>query len=431
MTIKEVEKLTGLTAKSIRFYEAKKLITVGRNEGNAYRDYSEEDVSRLKRIKVFRYLDFSIEEIGQLLNGDEREVKKALEEKAENFAEQNLSGREKREICLSLAKDYKDNLPVLEEYNEAIEFLESEDVAKVIERVAYPNIWGVMAQSFICLGPILWLFINIIEGNQEALLLNAVLALVATIILTIIWAWYIVQRRHYKKKVKRNNRELGGKVPLLIISCIVGTVLFIGFMSFMEKTMAPRNYLFYQHHFLGEIMLMCAFVLTIVLTYLLLNAIIKNRNLPAWARGKRRKYIVILAWVISAYVCTTSVTYVTEDSIVYHSPMNPRGITYSYSDVEKIVTGFGSKTFAIAEYKKKGNFFYQIQVGGKTIVFRTPSVNGDIERYQEDTYLELEEFDRALVNLGIEKEASAKGQEDCKLDTQYVKRFLRIIEFVQ
>lgn len=37
MQIKDVEKLTGLTAKSIRFYEAKGLIKVERNEENSYR----------------------------------------------------------------------------------------------------------------------------------------------------------------------------------------------------------------------------------------------------------------------------------------------------------------------------------------------------------------------------------------------------------
>lgn len=36
MTIKDVEKRTGLTAKSIRYYESKGLITVARNDDNDY-----------------------------------------------------------------------------------------------------------------------------------------------------------------------------------------------------------------------------------------------------------------------------------------------------------------------------------------------------------------------------------------------------------
>ena len=55
MKINDVEKLTGLTAKSIRYYESKGLITVQHNKENGYRIYTEEDVLHLKRIKVLRY----------------------------------------------------------------------------------------------------------------------------------------------------------------------------------------------------------------------------------------------------------------------------------------------------------------------------------------------------------------------------------------
>ena len=68
MTIKEVEKLTGLTAKSIRYYEDKGLVTVERNEENDYRSYSEVEVNRLKKIKLLRYLEFSVEEVKELLD---------------------------------------------------------------------------------------------------------------------------------------------------------------------------------------------------------------------------------------------------------------------------------------------------------------------------------------------------------------------------
>ena len=49
MKISEVEKTTGLTAKAIRLYEVKGLISVGRKE-NSYRDYSESEVNTLEKI---------------------------------------------------------------------------------------------------------------------------------------------------------------------------------------------------------------------------------------------------------------------------------------------------------------------------------------------------------------------------------------------
>lgn len=67
MTIKEVEQRTGLTRSNIRFYEKEQLIIPARNEENGYREYSEKDVSNLKKIAYLRTLGISIEDIRKLL----------------------------------------------------------------------------------------------------------------------------------------------------------------------------------------------------------------------------------------------------------------------------------------------------------------------------------------------------------------------------
>ena len=59
MTIKELEQRTGLPRTSIRFYEQEELLHPERKENN-YRDYSEEDVRTLKKIKLLRFRQFSI-----------------------------------------------------------------------------------------------------------------------------------------------------------------------------------------------------------------------------------------------------------------------------------------------------------------------------------------------------------------------------------
>lgn len=67
--IKEVEARVGLSAKNIRFYEKEGLLAPRRQAGNGYRDYNEEDLSRLRRIKLLRKLDVPLEEIGAMLEG--------------------------------------------------------------------------------------------------------------------------------------------------------------------------------------------------------------------------------------------------------------------------------------------------------------------------------------------------------------------------
>ena len=69
MTIKEMEARTGLTRANIRFYEAEGLITPERRP-NGYRDYSEEDLTVLQRVKLLRSLHMSLEEIKAVRTGD-------------------------------------------------------------------------------------------------------------------------------------------------------------------------------------------------------------------------------------------------------------------------------------------------------------------------------------------------------------------------
>jgi DNA-binding transcriptional MerR regulator len=65
MKIKEVSKLTGLTEKTIRFYEDKGLISPAKEEvnGREFRSYCDKDIEFLNIIADLRKLDFSISDI--------------------------------------------------------------------------------------------------------------------------------------------------------------------------------------------------------------------------------------------------------------------------------------------------------------------------------------------------------------------------------
>lgn len=69
MLIGEVVKKTGLSRDTIRFYEKKNLITVGRtdSEWNNYKKYSEEVIGDLILIKKAKSFGFSLNEIKELL----------------------------------------------------------------------------------------------------------------------------------------------------------------------------------------------------------------------------------------------------------------------------------------------------------------------------------------------------------------------------
>ncbi len=85
-TIEQVSARTGLTKRTLRYYEEVGLLQpTGRTMGN-YRRYSEEDIQRLERIKELRdLLGFSLADIRQLLNADDErgEIKVAYQNETE------------------------------------------------------------------------------------------------------------------------------------------------------------------------------------------------------------------------------------------------------------------------------------------------------------------------------------------------------------
>lgn len=69
MKINEVETLSGIPKKNIRFYEEQGLLSPRRNPENGYRDYGDEDVELLRRIRLLRKLDVPIDEIRLMFSG--------------------------------------------------------------------------------------------------------------------------------------------------------------------------------------------------------------------------------------------------------------------------------------------------------------------------------------------------------------------------
>src|SRR5262245_7213594 len=67
MNIGDAAERSGLPAKTIRYYEDIRLLKPARGQ-NGYRDYSSEDVHRLRLLQRARSLGFSVEECRQLLS---------------------------------------------------------------------------------------------------------------------------------------------------------------------------------------------------------------------------------------------------------------------------------------------------------------------------------------------------------------------------
>lgn len=93
MKIHELSKITGVSAKTIRYYEEIGLLPPPARAENNYRRYSEQDVERLRLVAGARRLDLSLEEIREILALRERReapcrvLLERLQQKADEIAE--------------------------------------------------------------------------------------------------------------------------------------------------------------------------------------------------------------------------------------------------------------------------------------------------------------------------------------------------------
>ena len=100
MNINELERLTGITKQNIRFYEKKELLHPIRNSTNNYREYSEDDLTTLKTIKLLRKLDFSLEDIHKILS-EEISLHALLEQHIKELQDR----QKKLNACIDVCKD--------------------------------------------------------------------------------------------------------------------------------------------------------------------------------------------------------------------------------------------------------------------------------------------------------------------------------------
>lgn len=103
MTMKEIEQLSGMTRANIRFYEAEGLLSPER-ASNGYRDYSDNDLEILKRIKLLRTIHISLEEIKSLHTGD-CELVDALEQHLAKLELDRADLENSQEICKVMRND--------------------------------------------------------------------------------------------------------------------------------------------------------------------------------------------------------------------------------------------------------------------------------------------------------------------------------------
>lgn len=103
MTIKEIENRAGMTRANVRFYESEGLLRPERKE-NGYREYSEDDLATLLRIRLLRSLGVSLEDIRALQSG-EAALPDTLQRQLDALLAEQKSVERSQAVCRDILDD--------------------------------------------------------------------------------------------------------------------------------------------------------------------------------------------------------------------------------------------------------------------------------------------------------------------------------------
>lgn len=441
MKIKDVEKLTGLSQRSIRLYEEKGLINPSRDEENRYRSYTDDDLEKLKLIRVLRYFDFSIEEIVTLFEeSDPSEITNALSQKAEQYADVVDDSESKAKECKELAKKiekarkkndetHSPESDVLDEYIEMMDALDDEDAKTLKEleqQLQHPSIGATIFWTFVLGVPIIVAIFNGFESK-----LDIILALVSTVLITLDWVAYI---KGYKRRASYQKKRDKGSlwVFLIFLIAIAAAFLLFAFLSSTQELyldyMLGDKWVFYEDSWWTTTILIIVIVCVSIIPLLaLFYRLTGNEDYESGYDNiifvMKHKYAGLAIILVLLYISLMQMAVVTDDSIRLYDSLHPRGRVVELQEVESVETGFN----------RKGTFYYKVITDKGDIKFSGPYVNESAhpEYVDEDgagTYQELVDFDEKLMSYGIPKSSDVGSIGRAIYSDYCMDKFTRILK---
>lgn len=99
-TLQEIYQTLGITRRAVQGYEEMGLVSASDKNKYGYLLYSEADVQRIKKIKLYQELGFKLKEVKELIDAPDYVVKEALEKRIIKLKEE----QERLERMILIAK---------------------------------------------------------------------------------------------------------------------------------------------------------------------------------------------------------------------------------------------------------------------------------------------------------------------------------------
>ncbi|MEG0275465.1 MAG: MerR family transcriptional regulator [Coprobacillus sp.] len=424
MRIKDVELKTGLSAKAIRFYEGKGLIEISRNHSD-YREYSEDDIEKLLRIKLLRKCGLSIQELIDIEKGNQK-LDDILYERIEVFNKEELDRNDCKNLCVDVLKAKGD----YQKLYDTVELLDSDEYQEFIESLAENELPSLSRQIFLTIvgmGPILSSLLFLEMKQYDRLWIGLLLSTVMTICLTLSWRSFITKYKFQKETLKQGIIHFLKMFLIFIILLVIlfGSmfgIMFLQNLVFMQDT----TYILTQSRWTTLGFLLLGF--EILLLFLgFISRFMKHKDFKDYewlfSRLVKHKWKLIVCSTLIGLFCFTNVTAVHNEGIIKYSLFNIGGTHYNFDEVQQVKTGFHGNQ--IPYVQSKGDFYYYlIMDDGNKLVFVDCQTTS---QYEEQTYSELVELDNQVMKYKPEKISNSDYFQYAMLDQEYIDRFISII----
>lgn len=424
MKIKEVEEKTKLSAKAIRLYEKKGLLTISRDI-NGYREYSDQNIKELLTIKLYRECGLSLAQIEDIKNHPDK-INEIMYDMISEYDKKDLELSDQKDLCLDVIKA-KGNYDELFEYLEA---KESDEVKVLLNELLDIPKRSLAIQLFISimlLGPILNFFLFLNEGHTERLFWAFLLSLFATIILTLSWRKFLSEYKFHKETIKEGLLHTLRILVILILAliCIIGVFVGMTYLQYMIYMKDDFYIMSVSNFSILFLILICAsfyiFVLSRYASHYQFDEYNDYIDIVRWMKKHYKIYLAVC--LISIYLFMSNVSTISPNKIIYRSYFNPIGTIYSYDDIESVECGFYKN--GLSYFHEKGEFYYKVHMkDGQSISLQNTQT---IEKYEDDTYIEIEIFDKDVMKYPVKKISSDKYSQYAMLDQRFIDRFISII----
>lgn len=416
MRIKEVEKTTGLTAKAIRLYESKGLLSVARESENDYRDYTPEDVERLKTIAVLRQLNVPVKTIKEWTDGKVTlgaMIDEVCQQSREESKEQTLRLQMAERLSKAIEKQPDRNVSeLMQEVTELRVISEELDELMHKQRLANP-VWT----SFMALGPVGMTIFWILFGAQpDQLLIGFGMSILSVLYAAFSWRQYL--------STPKSDRENDGVISMILVG-----VLTVASMILLMMGLTEIQYALYVSDVKMIVLARDPWMWLVLLVEAeIIGGYFAVRN-RIWEKvrmtGRKLLAAVLVLLLLNGVVLygfVTGTSVASDDGIIRYSFFDLDGEVYGYDDIVKVETGFGGKFLGLPMYNT-GDFYYKVTYKDGT----TEDWGGCTSDFDEDSWLWMIRLDEMVMAGGAEKISSEENYQYCQMDQRYVDMLLQVI----